>query len=186
MKNSILKSVLAIVLFTAISSCTNSSRNDGGSFPLPIIAAENTWSLNAYNFSRNNSTQSSVTYTNGNPFTQVNIDSNISGVNDSFKTCNVIFSFNTSTEGTYIAKSINTVASFTTLKYIRIQCLVSNTAGVGAIYESIDSNTAVIVTKINNKFIINTTEPISMVKTSSDNNLPNAPATMIFKCNNIQ
>ena len=179
MKNSILKSALVFFIMVIVSSCGGSDDNT----QQPIN--ENTWKLNDYNFARSTSTQTATTYTNGNPFTQVNVDSTISESNGSFKTCNVVFWFNTSTEGTYMAKSATTLSSFSTLKYMNIKCIVTNAAGLGASYESIDTDVSIIVTKVNNKFVITASQPLTLTKTY-DNGLPNAPTTINFKCDNVR
>lgn len=183
MKNSILKSTLLLFTLITLSSCSNN--DDASNSPSPQPINENKWKLNDYNFARSVSSQTSTTYTNGNPFIQVNVDSVISNDNGTFKTCNVVFWFNTSTEGNYTAKSTNTLVSATTLKYMNIKCIVSNAAGAGAIYESIDTDIGVIVTKVENKFVITTNEPITLNKTFDDG-LPNAPVTINFTCDNVR
>lgn len=183
MKKSIFNS--GIILLSAIlcASCSSDSSNDTPSTPLP--STENTWKMNDYNFSRRASIQTSTTYTNGNPFTQVNVDSNINNANNNFKTCNVVFWFNTSLEGVYSVKSENTVASFDELNYMVISCSVSDGAGRGAIYKSIDSDITATVTKADGKFLVTVPNAITLTKTLDDG-LPNAPTTMTFKSNKVR
>ena len=183
MKNSIFQSALILFSTVTIISCNKDNSKDASPLPQPII--ENNWKLNEYNFSRSTSYQNSTTYTNGNPFTQVNVDSKISNDNGSFKTCNVVFWFNTSTDGIYKAKSVDTMLNSVKLKYMNIKCMVSNAAGAGAIYESVNTNIAVTVKKVNNKFVITASEPITLNKTLDDG-LVNAPTSMTFTCDNLR
>lgn len=166
-----------------ISCSSDDSSNDDGSTPLPTT--ENTWKMNDYNFSRRASIQTSTNYTNGRPFTQVNVDSNISNSNSTFKSCNVIFWFNTSLEGIYSVKSENTVITHDDLNYMVISCSVSDGAGHGAMYKSIDSNTAATVTKVDGRFVVTVPTAITLTKTLDDG-LANAPATMTFKSNKVR
>ena len=175
---------LLLLLLTA-ATITSCSKNKSDDAPTPAPGTDNTWKLNDFNFSRNISSQNSTTYTNGSPFTQVNIDSKIATSNVNFKTCNIIFWFNTSTEGTYSMKSKNTVASSATVRNMNVTCIVSNAAGAGAIYESGDTNIPVTVTKVNNKFVITATAPITISKTLDDG-LQNAPATMTLNWTKLQ
>ena len=170
-------------VIVTISSCSDDSSDF--IIPVPEPITEDTWKLNDYNFWRASSVQTSTTYINGDPFTQVNIDSNISNDNASFKTCNLILWFNTSTEGNYTSKSVNTLVSMTTQKFMNIKCLVTNAAGSGATYESTDTNNTIVVTKVDNKFIVTASEPITLTKTYDDG-LPNAPSTIIFKCDKVR
>ncbi|WP_310556015.1 hypothetical protein [Flavobacterium sp.] len=184
MKKSIFKSVLVLTAFLLFSSCSNSS--DNPVVPIPIIpVAGNSWKMNDYNFSRRISTQTLTNYTSGKPFTQVNVDSNISTTNNNFKTCNVVFWFNTHLAGVYSVKSKNTVASDVELNYMNIQCVVYDLAGKGAIYESsIDSNVSVTVEEVNGKLVITCADLITLTKTLDDG-LANAPETMTFTCDKV-
>ncbi|WP_298222577.1 hypothetical protein [Flavobacterium sp.] len=141
--------------------------------------------MNEYNFSRRVSTQTSTTYTNGKPFTQVIVDSNITNNNNNFKACSLDFWFNTSLVGTYTAKSKNTLVNYDELNYMNISCTVTDAAGKGAIYESIDSNTTVSITKADGKFIMNAPDGITLTKVFDDG-LENAPTTMTFKCEKVR
>lgn len=82
-------------------------------------------------------------------------------------------------------KSKNTVASSATVRNMNVTCIVSNAAGAGAVYESGDTNIPVIVTKVNNKFVITATAPITISKTLDDG-LQNAPATMTLTWTKLQ
>jgi len=182
MKYSIPSTLLLVLTVVTIASCSKDKSDDG---PTPPPSTDNTWKLNDFGFSRSVSSQNTTTYTNGNPFTQVNIDSKIATSNVNFKTCNIVFWFNTNTEGSYSIKSKNTVASFTTVRNMNVTCIVSNAAGAGAIYESGDTNIPVTVTKVNNKFVITATAPITVSKTLDDG-LQNAPTTMTLNWTKLQ
>jgi hypothetical protein len=183
MKNSILKMTL---LFAAtMQIVTSCSSDNGNSNSNPNPTTEDTWKLNNYNYSRNNSTQTSTSYINGNPFTILNIDSNTNDNNDSFKTCNLVIAFNTSTTGTYLVKSENSVISNTTQKLLDIRCIVSDGLGNGASYSSIDSNLSATVTQVNGKFVVTITEPVTLNLTMNDG-ISQAPQTFTFRCNNVR
>lgn len=179
----LLKGLCTLLTLFLLHSCSSDGGNSNTPTPLP--ATENSWKMNDYNFSRRASIQTSTTYTNGRPFTQVNVDSNISNSNNTFKSCNVIFWFNTSLTGVYSVKSENTVVSFDALNYMTISCFVSDGAGHGAMYKSIDSDNSATVTKVNDKFVVTVPNAITLTKTLDDG-LVNAPATMTFKSNKVQ
>lgn len=182
MKKSIFNSgimLLSAILFISCSSDSNDST------PTPSPSTENTWKMNDFNFLRRVSIQTSTTYTNGKPFTQVNVDSNINNSNNNFKTCNVIFWFNTSLVGTYSVKSENTLVNFVELNYMTISCSVSDGAGHGAMYKSIDSDITATVTKVDGKFVVTVPNAVTLTKTLDDG-LPNAPTTMTFKSNKVR
>lgn len=185
MKNSSLKSAFAFALISFLSISCSSSDDDGNQpAPTPTPVTENSWSLDSNNYVRSNSTQTSTTYTSGEPFTIVNVDSNFNN-NVIFKTCNFIPTFNTSTVGTYTIKSQNTVFSNVTLKTMYIRCYVSNAAGSGAMYESIDSNLTATVTQVEGKFVVTITEPVTLTRILNDN-FPQAPQTFTLKCNKVR
>lgn len=182
MKKRLLNSLCATAAILLLHSCSSDGGNSNTPTPLP--STENSWKMNDYNFSRRASIQTSTTYTNGRPFTQVNVDSNISNSNNNFKSCNVIFWFNTSLTGVYSVKSENTVVSFDNLNYMTISCFVSDGAGHGAMYKSIDSDITATVTKVNDKFVVTVPTGITLTKTLDDG-LVNAPVTMTFKSNKV-
>ena len=183
MKKVILKSVLAVIFTALFLSC---SEGDGGSnTPTPQPVYEGAWSLNAYNFTRRVSVQTLSNYGPNKPFTIVNTDSSIMTTNNNFKACNAIFTFNTQSNGVYTVQSQNKVATFDQLNYMFIKCIVTDTAGKGAIYESNNSTVAINVETINGKFAITSTNDIVLTKTLDDG-LVNAPATMIFKCDKVR
>lgn len=183
MKKSIFNSIMILLSAILFASCSSDSNND--STPTPSPSADNTWKMDDYNFSRRASIQTSTTYTNGKPFTQVNVDSNINNSNNNFKTCNVVFWFNTSLAGTYSVKSENTLVSFDELNYMAISCSVSDGAGHGAIYKSVDSDITATVTKVDGKFVVTVPNAITLTKILDDG-LPNAPTTMTFKSNKVR
>lgn len=183
MKNSILK--LSIFISTALFILTSCSSDNDNSNPNPNPSTDNTWKLDNFNYSRNVSNQTSTTYVNGNPFTIINIDSNTNNDNDSFKTCNLIITFNTSTTGNYTVKSQNTVVSNTTQKLIDIRCIVSDGLGNGASYSSIDTDLSATVTQVNDKFVITISEPVTLNRTTN-NGIPQAPQNLTFRCNNVR
>ncbi len=187
MKKPILLFSIALFTMVQISSC---SKNDSVDAPEPTpkptpITSEGTWEMNSYKFERRTSLQTLTSYTNGNLFTQVNVDSKITSSNGNFKSCNVVFWFNTQSTGIYTAKSVNTLVSNTTLNYMNVKCMVTDAAGKGAIYESVDSGVEIDVKKEDGKFVITGTKEISLTKTLDDG-LANAPATMTFKCNKVK
>lgn len=188
MKLTNLHSILFLTLVLFISSCKkDDSKTPSPSptpTPTPTPTTVNTWKLNNFGFARLRSSQNSTTYTNGDFFTQVVIDSKISTTNGNFKYCELAFWYNTITEGTYTTKSINTLVSFTTLQYMNIKCTVSDVAGNGAIYESTDTNNPVLVKKVNNSYILTASEPITLTKTKDDG-LANAPSTLTFVCDKV-
>lgn len=181
-----LYSLLFLTFVVSISSCKkdDSKTPTPTPTPIPTPTTENTWKLNSFGFERSRSFQNSTTYTNGDFFTQVVIDSKISSKNGNFKYCQLVFWYNTSTEGIYTTKSVNTLVSFTTLQYINIKCTVSDVAGKGAVYESTDTNNPVIVKKVNNSFILTTSEPITLTRTLDDG-LDNSPNTLTFVCDKV-
>ncbi|UPT69850.1 MAG: hypothetical protein M0D53_11985 [Flavobacterium sp. JAD_PAG50586_2] len=181
-KKSILKSILYLLIGSALSiSC---SSDDGNQNNPPPAANENTWTLDTNNFIRSNSTQTATTYTSGEPFTIVNVDSNFNN-NQIFKTCNFIPTFNTHTTGTYTVKSQNTVFSNVTLKTMYIKCFVSNGLGNGAMYESMDSDLTATVTQVDGKSVVTITEPVTLTRTYNDN-FPQAPQTFTLTCNKVR
>lgn len=185
MKNSVLKLWLLIAtpLFILTSCSSDSDEPAPGSNPAPAPA--DTWKLDNYNYSRNTSTQTSTTYTNGNPFTILNIDSNTNNNNGSFKTCNLVITFNTSTTGTYLVKSENSVVSNTTQKLMSIRCIVSDGLGNGATYASADSNLSATVTQENGKFVVQISEPVTLDRIMNSG-LVQAPQTFAFRCEYVR
>lgn len=186
MKLSKLYSILFLSLVLLISSCKKDDTKTPTPTPNPTPSptTENTWKLNNFGFARSMSFQNSTTYTNGDFFTQVIIDSKISNSNGNFKYCQLVFWYNTSTEGTYTTKSVNTLVSFTTLQYINIKCTVSDVAGKGAVYESTDTNNPIIIKKVNNSFVLTASESITLTRTLDDG-LANAPSTLTFVCDKV-
>lgn len=180
MKNSILKATLLVFISIVCTSCSNS--NDSGNNPIPT--AENTWSLNAYNFSRRVSNQALETTIGGKNYTIITVDSNIATNNNNFKSCQTVFYFNTHLPGAYTVKSNNTWAS-SDLNYINIKCTVYDLAGSGAIYESSDSNVTTTVTSTDSKLVVTAPNEIVLTKTADDG-LVNAPATISFKCDRLR
>lgn len=185
MKNSILKSALTFLALVLFSACSSSSDdNNGGGNPNPTPTTENSWSLNAYKFSRRVSSQELATTIGGKTYTLVIVDSNIAATNNNFKTCQTVFNFNTHLAGVYTVKSKNTVVA-SDLNYIYFECTVYDLAGKGAKYESSDSSVTTTVTKVNGKLIATAPNDIILTKTVNDG-LENAPATIIFKCDRVQ
>lgn len=187
MKKSFLLFGIALFTLLQVSSC---SKNDSVDAPEPTpkptpIKTEGSWKMNSYTFERRTSFQTLTSYTNGNLFTQVNVDSKITSGNGNFKSCNVVFWFNTQSTGIYTAKSVNTLASNTTLNYMNVKCMVTDAAGKGAIYESVDSSVELEVKKEDGKFVISGPKEISLTKTLDDG-LANAPATMTFTCDKVK
>lgn len=183
MTNSILKSFFILLIITSITTACSSSDDSGGTTP-PPSANENTWTLDNNNYIRSASTQTSTTYTSGEPFTILNVDSNFNN-NAVFKTCNFIPTFNTSTVGIYTIKSQATVFSDVTQKTMYIKCMVSNGSGGGAMYESLDSNVNATVTQVDGKFVVTITEPVTISRIYVDN-FPQAPQTFTLKCNKVR
>jgi hypothetical protein len=184
MKNTILKLTLPLLLFTIFTtSCSNS--DDDNLIPVPTPINEDNWKLNDFIYSRTSSTQTSSNYTNGNPFTIINIQSNINQSNTPFIASNLQISFNTSTTGNYTIKSENTTVTDDDLKYMDIQCVVINGSGNTAIYKSIDTNKTATVSQIEGKYVINVPETISLTRTSN-NGFNEAPDTFVFKCNKVR
>lgn len=66
-----------------------------------------------------------------------------------------------------------------------IQCIVINTSGNTAIYKSVDTSIIATVSLINNKFVINLPENITLTRTSN-NGFNKAPNTFVFKCNKVR
>lgn len=185
MRNSNLKNIL--ILFTIgifASSCSSSNDDDSGSFPLPEPSTENIWSLDNNSFIRSNSTQTSTTYTSGEPFTIINADSNFNN-NPVFKTCNFVTTFNTSTVGTYIVKSQTTTFQDVSQKTLYIRCFVTNGLGSGAMYESIDSNLPATITNANGNFLISIEQPITLTRILNDG-FEQAPQTFTLICNKVR
>lgn len=181
-KKAILKTIFILLITSAVSISCSSGDDGGTNNPQP--ANENTWTLDTNNFVRSNSTQTLTTYTSGEPFTIVNVDSNFNN-NQVFKTCNFVPTFNTSTTGTYTVKSQSTVFSNVTQKTMYIKCLVSNGLGNGAMYESIDSNLSAIVTQVDGKFVVSITEPITLTRIYNDG-FVQAPQTFTLTCNKVR
>lgn len=164
-------------------SCSSDSSSDNNTTPTP--STENSWSLNSYNFSRRISAQVLSNYTDGKPFTLIDVESNIATNNNNFKACSIDFVFNTHQTGTYTVKSENAVFTNHLLPYMSIKCTVTDAAGKGAIYSSIDSSVSATVTMVNDKLVVDLPESITMNKTFDDG-LENAPATMTFKCRKVR
>ena len=182
MKNSFLKSLFILLIISTF--CTACSSSDDGDNTPPPSANENTWTLDDNNYIRSNSTQNSTTYTSGEPFTIINVDSNFNN-NLVFKTCNFVPTFNTSTVGTYTVKSQATVFSDVTQKTMYIRCFVSNGSGGGAMYETTNSNVNATVTQVEGKFVVTITEPVTITRIYADN-FPQAPQTFLLKCNKVR
>jgi hypothetical protein len=183
MKNSILKTVVMLLTLVAITSCSTSSSDT--IIPAPVPINQDIWKINDYNFITRVSTQVLSNYTNGKPFSQVNVDSNISTTNNNFKACNLIFTFNTQIAGVYTAKTQNTLFNNVDSNFMHIKCIVTDLAGKGAAYESVDSSTTINVEKVGGKFIITAANGITLTKTLDDG-LVNAPTTMVFKCDKVK
>lgn len=181
MKFTIYIFALALSVIIIITSCSN---NDDSS-TMPVEMLSNKWQLNDYKYSRNFSSQISTTYVSGEPFTAVSIDSNISNENGLFKSCNLVLTFNTSTTGYYTVKSLNSLVSDVLLKNLSVRCIVTDVAGHGAVYESVDSNVTAIVAFADGKFVISIPQAITLTRLINDD-LVNAPETFSFKCNEVQ
>lgn len=98
-----LNKINSICFFVSAMLLTGCSKDDPE--PQNPVTSENSWKLNIYNYSRRTSTQTSTTFTNGDPFTIVYTDSNIATANNPFTNCSLIMTFNTSTTGEYVIKS---------------------------------------------------------------------------------
>jgi hypothetical protein len=175
MKNTICICFLLISVIILITSCSN---DDSSTMPVEMLS--NRWQLDDYNFS----SQISTTYVSGEPFTAVSIDSNISNENGLFKSCNLVLTFNTSTTGYYTVKSLNSLVSDVLLKNLSVRCIVTDVAGHGAVYESVDSNVTAVVAFADGKFVISIPQAIAMTLLIN-NDLANAPESMTFKCNEV-
>ncbi len=174
---------LSFLFFIVLLQLVSCSKDD----PMPQNSSntQNTWKLDSYAYSRSRSVQTSVTWTGGQPYTIVNIDSEAALNNNLFVVCNFVITFNTSATGTYIVKSINTVASDVTAKTMSIQCNVTNGSGSGAIYESVDSNTTATVKQVDSKFVVSITTPVTLTRTLNDG-LAQAPQNILLSCNEVR
>jgi hypothetical protein len=179
MKKSIYQSFLILIAATTFLACKKDKDET------PAANTENTWKLSSYAFSRNFSTQTNTTYTGGQPFTMVNVDSKIADENGSFKYCNLVFWFNTSTVGDYTISSVDTLVNNVDSKYVQIKCTVSNVAGLGAVYESSHTATNLVIAQDGTQFVITANNSVSLTKTLNDG-LPDAPTTVTFGCNKVR
>jgi hypothetical protein len=179
MKKSIYQTFLILITATTLIACKKDKEET------PVANTDNTWKLNNYNFSRNFSSQINTTYTGGQPFTMVNVDSKIADENGSFKYCNLVFWFNTSTSGDYTISSADTLVSNVDSKYVQIKCTVSNVAGVGAIYESSHTNTSLSIAMEGTQFVVTSKNAVTLTKTLNDG-LPDAPATVSFESTKVR
>jgi hypothetical protein len=180
MKSTIILSFLFLAFLLQLTSC---SKDDPKS--QNPSTTENTWKLDSYNYTRRISTQLSETFTNGDAYIIVNIDSNIATENTPFVNCNLVISFNTSTIGDYTIKSQVTALSNTKLKNMYIQCTIGSGAGTGAIYQSVDSNLTASVTHINGKYVITIPSNITLTRTFNDG-LAQAPLNFLLSCNEVR
>ncbi|NHM07575.1 hypothetical protein G4D82_10110 [Flavobacterium sp. CYK-4] len=180
MKKSILNSGILLMTILLFISCSSDSSSDNNTSP----ATENNWKLGNYSFSRTSSVQNTSTYVNGNPFTLVITESNIRNDNN-FKACKLTFFFNTHQTGTYTIKSEDALYDNHLLKYLHIECIAVDSAGKTAIYESVDTSISATVTKVENLFVVDVPDQVTLTKTY-DGGLENAPGTMTFKCQKVR
>ncbi len=185
MKTKTFPTICIILLVTIFSSSCNKSNDDENNFPSPSILAKNNWLLGEYVYSRSNSVQVDGSYTNGKPFTIINMESNITSDNGAFLASNLQISFNTSTVGDYIIKSESTTVTEDQLKYLDIQCEIINEAGNSALYKSQDTNKLAKVSLVNGKLVVNIPEQIILVL-SSNNGLSHPPESFLFMCNKVR
>lgn len=179
MKKSIYHSFLILIAATTFLACKKDKEET------PVANTDNTWKLSSYAFSRNFSTQTNTTYTGGQPFTMVNVDSKIADENGSFKYCNLVFWFNTSTSGDYTISNTDTLVNNVDSKYVQIKCTVSNVAGVGAVYESSHTSTALSIALDGTQFVVTSKNAVTLTKTFDDG-LPDAPVTISFECTKVR
>ena len=184
------KIIMRISILAVLSSCSNDNNNNNNNnnpiieVPVPITS-ENTWKLADYTYTKAVSNQQLSAYTNGNPFTLININSNIVSLNGIYVASSLDIAFNTNTIGTYTIKSAATSGAESLLKYMDIQCSISNSSGKTAIYKSTDTNINATITEVDGKFVVNIPNEVVLQRTFV-NGLVDAPQTFTFRCNKVR
>jgi len=169
--------------FVLVMLQTACSKDDPA--PQNPVTSENSWKLDTYNYSRRTSTQTSTTFTNGDPFTIVYTDSNIATANNPFTNCSLIMTFNTSTTGEYVIKSQTTTLSDTKLKYMHVKCIVLSGAGTAAWYESTDGNLKASVTQVDGKYVVTIPTGTELTRTYNDG-LTQAPNNFVLLADRVR
>jgi hypothetical protein len=81
--------------------------------------------------------------------------------------------------------SADTLVNNVDSKYVQIKCTVSNVAGVGAVYESSHTSTALSIALDGTQFVVTSKNAVTLTKTFDDG-LPDAPATISFECTKVR
>jgi len=178
-----LNKIKCICFFVSAMLLSGCSKDDPA--PQNPVTSENSWKLNTYNYSRRTSTQTSTTFTNGDPFTIVYTDSNIATANNPFTNCSLIMTFNTSTTGEYGIKSQTTTFSDTKLKYMHVKCIVLSGVGTAAWYESTDGNLKASVTQVDGKYVVTIPSGTTLVRTYNDG-LTQAPDNFVLLADRVR
>jgi len=175
--------IIAISVLSVLMLLTCCGKDD--SSPQNSVTTENSWKLDSYSYSRRVSDQTSTTFTNGDPFTIIVIDSNIATANSPFVNCSFAITFNTSTVGNYSIKSQNTALTNTKLKNMSIQCTIGSGVGTGAIYQSVDSSLTATVTQADGKYVITIPSGVTLTRTVNDG-LAQAPTTFVLTAEKVR
>ena len=154
----------------------------------PVPYNPNNWTLGAYTYGRDKSTQNHSTLDNGDTLHVISTSTSSDGsVHGAFSGSGLGCSFIDLGEGDYEVTSPDTAIANPTVKYIYFSCMIGTAGGTGSTrYTSQPSTVKASVTKVNAQYHVTITTPVTFRRSLVINGgVAGAADAYTFTCNDV-